>query len=93
MSPHRHREGDTVSAFPVGEDTRIKLSVKTLLLIIGGTAVAVSSWINVKMDLGSLHAENAQYAVQISEMRADVKDIKSSLQRIETRNRGLADVK
>ncbi len=90
---NRRRQDGSEPPYPISEDSRLKISVKTLLAIIGVTAVAVSSYISMKTDLASLHAENASYAIQIMEMRGDVRDIKTTLQRMESRNRGLADAK
>lgn len=56
---------ESAPSFPVGEDTRVKLTLKTLLGIIGAVAVGVAAWYSLKADV-SLHAtklENIQVSI------------------------------
>ena len=44
-------------AFPVGEDTRVKLSLKTLGGIIGGVSLGVAAWYSLKADVAAHSAQ------------------------------------
>lgn len=58
---------DSQKPFLVGEDTKIKMSLKTLLLILGGLAVAVTSWVIIKLEVGSHTAQLQSISVTVGD--------------------------
>lgn len=43
----------------VSEDTRVRLSIKTLMAIIGAVAIGVAAWYSLKADVASHNAQLA----------------------------------
>lgn len=50
-------KNESTPAFPVSEDTRVKLSLKTLIGIIGAVAVGVAAWYSLKADVSAHSAQ------------------------------------
>ncbi len=54
-------KSDSFPPIPVGEDTPLRMKLRTLLIIIAAVATVVASWLNIKADI----ADHSKQLVQI----------------------------
>lgn len=69
----RHEDDHSLVPFRVDESTNLKVNIKTLIAIIGATALCAWSWFSIKTDIVDAHREAASLRTEFVEFKTDYK--------------------